>query len=325
MGSFLSGVLGTNSAVDVNSQNPYAAIQPWQQQAQQLAGQLQQQAAGGGPNPAQLQLQQNVQNIAQQQANQYAANRSLSPEAAARLAGQNAAQMGSQAAGQSAILQAQQQLAAQGQLGNLYSQQQQALNQAGTINAQIAGANQQQASGIVGGLMQGLAGAGGALLQGNGISGVGQALGSLATGAKGADGGFVEKGQIKPPHLQAIEDIYYPHMAKGGKVKALLSPGEKYLSPKEAKEVAVGDKKVNEAGHKIPGKAKVEGDSLKNDIVPANLEEGGIVIPRSIMNSKNPEKEAAKFIAKALSEHGKSPEGEFRGALKRAIAGRKTK
>lgn len=97
-------------------------------------------------------------------------------------------------------------------------------------------------------------------------------------------------------------------MARGGQVPAMVSPGEKYLDPREAKEVASGKKSAMKAGETIKGKAKVKGDSLKNDTVPKNLEEGGIVIPRSVMNSKDPKKEAAKFVAahlKSLAKGGK--------------------
>jgi hypothetical protein len=112
------------------------------------------------------------------------------------------------------------------------------------------------------------------------------------------------------------------YMAKGGMVPAMVSPGEKYLNPKEAKEVASGKESVKKEGKKIPGKAEVSGDSLANDKVPAKLEEGGIVIPRSKMGS---EEEAQKFVAKEMAKHMKSPEGEFHQALKRAVEKRKNK
>lgn len=51
----------------------------------------------------------------------------------------------------------------------------------------------------------------------------------------------------------------------------------------------------------VPGKAKVAGDSLKNDTVDAKLSPGEIVIPRSIATSKNAPAEAAKFVAACLA------------------------
>lgn len=90
--------------------------------------------------------------------------------------------------------------------------------------------------------------------------------------------------------------------SQGGKVPAMVSPGEKYLPPSEVKKVALGQKSPLSAGRTIPGKAKVSGDSYANDTVPANLEEGGIVIPRSVMQSKNPAEQARKFVAAVLAK-----------------------
>jgi hypothetical protein len=95
---------------------------------------------------------------------------------------------------------------------------------------------------------------------------------------------------------------YQPGFAEGGKVPAMVSPGEKYLPPQEVKKVAAGQKEPHRAGVKIPGQAKVAGDSLKNDTVPMTLEEGGIVIPRSVVQSKNPEEQARKFVAAVLAK-----------------------
>lgn len=88
--------------------------------------------------------------------------------------------------------------------------------------------------------------------------------------------------------------------SKGGQVPAMLSPGERYLPPSEAKAVVQGKESPLKAGQEVPGKAKVKGNSLKNDTVPATLEEGGIVIPRSIMQSKDAAKKAAAFVAAHL-------------------------
>lgn len=89
--------------------------------------------------------------------------------------------------------------------------------------------------------------------------------------------------------------------AKGGKVPAMVSPGEVYLPPSKAKEVAHG-KASPMAGEHIKGKAKVKGDSLKNDVVPKLLDEGGVVIPRSVMQSPNAAEKAAKFVAAVMAK-----------------------
>jgi hypothetical protein len=95
--------------------------------------------------------------------------------------------------------------------------------------------------------------------------------------------------------------------AEGGKVPALVSPGEKYLSPEQAQDVLKG-KENPMNGKTIPGKAKVKGDSYANDTVPVTLEEGGCVIPRSVLQSDQPMKNAIKFVhahMKKMAKGGK--------------------
>ncbi len=55
-----------------------------------------------------------------------------------------------------------------------------------------------------------------------------------------------------------------------------------------------------EAGGPVPGQAKVEGNSLKNDVVDAKLSPGEVVLPRTVAH--DPEK-AAQFV-KHLMAHG---------------------
>jgi hypothetical protein len=101
------------------------------------------------------------------------------------------------------------------------------------------------------------------------------------------------------------------HMAaaKGGPVKAMLSPGERYLPPAEVDKVKKGEKEPMKAGVKVPGKPKVGGakDDYANDIIPADLEEGGLVLPRSVTQSKHPEWAAHKFVAAHMAKGGMLP------------------
>lgn len=90
----------------------------------------------------------------------------------------------------------------------------------------------------------------------------------------------------------------------GGKVPVIVSPGEAIVPKDNVKAVGSGKASLGEAAHMIPGKAKVAGDSLKNDTVPMQAEEGAVVIPRSIMNSKDPAKNAADFVAKYMAKGG---------------------
>jgi hypothetical protein len=129
--SFIGGLLGTSNDYRAGSDpnNPYSqdAIQQQLKNQNQIYGQQQNlgnilldQTQGKGPNPAQLQYQQNTEQAIQNNAGLLASQRGLNPALAARMASQNAAQMQGQAGQSAAVLQAQQQLASQGQLQNLY-------------------------------------------------------------------------------------------------------------------------------------------------------------------------------------------------------------
>lgn len=73
---------------------------------------------------------------------------------------------------------------------------------------------------------------------------------------------------------------------KGGKVPAMVSPGEIYLSPEKVHKVIHEGVDPAKIGEKFKGKAKVKGDSLKNDTIPKDLEEGGVVIDRKNMGTR---------------------------------------
>ena len=96
--------------------------------------------------------------------------------------------------------------------------------------------------------------------------------------------------------------------ARGGPVPAMLSPGEKYLSPDKVDKVANGADPLSE-GKKVPGKPKVAGakNDYANDTVKATLQEGGIVLPRSVTQSKNPHWAAKKFVESVMAKQGLKP------------------
>jgi len=99
------------------------------------------------------------------------------------------------------------------------------------------------------------------------------------------------------------EGPYHGHVANylfhdGGKVPAMVSPGEIYLSPEQVHKVVSEGANPLKIGHKFPGKAKVKGDSFKNDTIPTELEEGGVVIDKN--HVMNPEK-AELFVHRAIA------------------------
>ena len=53
-------------------------------------------------------------------------------------------------------------------------------------------------------------------------------------------------------------------------------------------------------------KAVKKGNSYANDKVPALLSEGEVVIPRNVMQSKDPARGAAQFVAQVMAKRKKS-------------------
>jgi hypothetical protein len=122
-----------------------------------------------------------------------------------------------------------------------------------------------------------------------GASALGSSIGGAlkpSTASQGMAGGPSDAGMPQSNTLMA---------AKGGKVPALVSPGEQYLPPKDVYKVKQGANPLT-VGERIPGKPKHPGNDYRNDVVPKTLEAGGIVIPNKVMQAKNPHFEAMKFV-----------------------------
>lgn len=295
-------------------------------------------AAGQGFNPAQAQLANatgaNIANQAALMAGQRGA--ASNPGLIARQAAMQGGNIQQQAAGQAAALQAQQSLAAMNNQANIAGQQvgnqlgatnaynQQALQGQGNLlnagsaqnQANIANVSQQNQANA--GLQRDIFGAQNQLLgnitsaAGTALSGMGGGAAGGATGA-GQGGGAASKfgqvamaaegGMVGP---KSKIGQHFHMMAKGGQVPALVSPGEKYLDPQDVKKVEHGVNPMS-VGEKIPGKALVGGakNSYANDVVPKTLEEGGIILPRSVTQSKNPGRSAQDFVNAIFAKKGK--------------------
>ncbi len=223
-------------------------------------------------------------------------------------------------------------------LNQLQSQNQLNVQQQGgqnTANAGVAAHNAQAQNQGLGGIASGLGSAIGSIFGGSGgnESGntgtaadklSGNTADSLQTPALGSSAGIGGQpmapalfGQQKPmagPNLGVkfahgghIDPSHEPKSNAARHLKqvpAMVSPGEIYLSPSEAKKVA--DNKANplKAGEKIKGQAKVKGDSLENDTVSKTLTEGGVVIPRSVLESVDPSANAAAFVRAHMAKRG---------------------
>lgn len=343
----IGGMLGlSGGASGTGFAGPTAAAdQTGMRNLQNTYQQLQQVANGQGPDPAMAQYNQNIQNLAGQQAGAIGSIQGISPALAARMISQQGGAAMQNAAAAGAKTQAEQQLGALGQQATVANNQAgNAINQQNNINnanAGLASTGMQNQAGMMGGIMQG---AGMALGMADG--GAVPAMAPMAQpGPQSQFAQFLQgaSGQVAP--VAQMSDTAMPvsgpaalqkgassllgalrskspapgevgsqvgggigasagagvGMARGGKVPAMVSPGETYLSPQKVAAVAKG-KNPLKAGERIPGKPKVAGNSYANDVVPKMLEAGGVVIPNSIMQSKDPAGNAMDFVAKIIAK-----------------------
>jgi hypothetical protein len=108
-------------------------------------------------------------------------------------------------------------------------------------------------------------------------------------------GKIVDYNKGLPMMLAAQADLHKRLTALEGKgVQKFYKGGE---VQQDARPLPVA---LSKGGHVVPGKAKVEGDSELNDVVPALLSPGEFVIPRSVAK-KSPE-QILKFIKKIKAE-----------------------
>jgi hypothetical protein len=277
-------------------------------QQQSLADVLRARAEGrGGPSLAELQLQQTLEQNRRAAAGAIAgAGRGINPALAQRLLLQQQSTLGQQAAGQGAILRAQEQLAAQQalgqQLGGMRGAEQSLFSSAGQfglgqekLNVErqeaqrqreldVALANQRaeqerqrlqqvQETDVQAGSERQRAAAGEFAVE------AGKAL--------LADGGKVEA-KKKMPKAKIIA-------AHAAARKAMPNFQEQYGEDK-GKEVAYATMMKMANKNKLAEGDLAKLDNKKNDVVPAMLSEGEAVIPRSIMMSPKPAEAAAKFV-----------------------------
>ena len=260
-------------------------------QQQVLANQYADIVAGRGPNPAQAMLNNATgQNIAQQgalMAGQRGANANVG--LMARQAAQQGAGIQQNAVGQAAQLQAQQQLGAmQAQAAQQQAMQAVAANQT-SMGLQGAGAAATNVNNIMGQV--------GNMLSGQNQANVGMQSNINATNA-GIQGKVAGAQQGLLGGLLGGAGIASSGGGQGAAASSFAHGGAVPNGPRSA----VGKHFSNyKMGGRIPGKAQVSGDSLKNDTVPAMLSPGEIVVPRSA--AKDPKKAAA--FAHAVSMRGK--------------------
>lgn len=110
-----------------------------------------------------------------------------------------------------------------------------------------------------------------------------------------------------------VMQFYHP-LAHGGQVPVVLSPGEKVLSPEQARsprapmiaaKVAADkhDREPLQHGGRVPGKAAMPGDNPKNDTYRTSLRKGSMVLPRTVAD--DPSRAVSFMEAQALKRHAK--------------------
>lgn len=164
--------------------------------------------------------------------------------------------------------------------------------------------------GIGGGMAGGSGGGGGSSGGEKKFNGAGMLVGGAKGAATGATiGGLfggvgAVPGAIIGGGLGAIGGSGM--LAEGGEVPVLLSPGERKLSPEQARLAAGGKLNPMKAGEKVPGKPKVGGakNDYANDTHEDSVQAGSIIIPRSVTQGKDAEKKSIAFVQACLAKHG---------------------
>lgn len=289
-------VVASQQQIQAFTQN--LSAQNGTQNQQDIYNKFGQVAAGQGPNPALDALRQATGQNVQAQAALAAGERGSGANVGliARQAAQQGATTQQQAVGQAATLESQQQLSALGQqagiagqeVGELGSALNAGANTSLTNQGQVLGAQGQYNTTVAGGqenqnnnnattnntLLKGGLGALGGLGAGLAKGGGDSSSGATTTPApvSASKGGLIGL----PDHLQKLADIYHKGRA---------------LPMKQ--------------GGQVPGKAKVKGDSPKNDTVPALLSAGEEVLPRSVTQGPNAPQKAAEFVRHLQEQQGK--------------------
>lgn len=298
------------------------------QQQQNLANTLLAQSQGQGPNPALAMLNNQTGQNVQQQGALMASQRgaSANPALIARQAAMQGAMAQQQGVGQAAALQAQQQLAAQGALQNqqnamaggalqgegiqqgAIAAQNSANLAAQGINAQIASQNQATNAGILGGLLGGAGAALGGIKWNSGGEVPHYALGGMAMDPIMGIQNYTQTAMPalsmgSSPLAGALTQAgkNFAEARKKGQAEAPAGPSVYDFSstqnaPLERGLYGAGPLMMESGGGHVPGTPEYSGDNEKNDVVPALLSPGEIVLPNSVTQAPDMEAKALEFL-----------------------------
>ncbi len=170
-------------------------------------------------------------------------------------------------------------------------------------NAAVAAKTSQNQAGGIGGLVGGLGQVAGGMFGVPSMSSLGGSIGGALGigGGSAAAGGAAEVAGDLLPLAIANKGGMVPKYADGGQVGGPSSIAGRMLMGLAEGGMIQGENLAAQ-GEAVPGVAQVSGDSPKNDNVPALLSPGEVVIPRTVMQSKNPVENSAKFVQAILAK-----------------------
>lgn len=271
---------------------------------------LDQYSQGNAPSAAQIQMQQGINQASQQAQALAASQRGISPALAARMAAQSQAGIAQNAAAQGAALRAQEQQ----NYMNMLGQEHQSIRTGQIGGAQLQAYNANQSANRTAGILGGI---------GSGI----------AMGAMLNKGGEVPHMAMGGPMMMAAPEVgsavpalgpsmgQYMQAYKMGKSSSMIpdeampkSPDIQTMGPAPMSRIgqhlsmARGGQVNMVDGGTVPGEARVRGDNLKNDVVPAMLSPKEIVLPRSVTMHPNAPDKAREFVAAIMARKGQLPQ-----------------
>lgn len=273
------------------------------QQQTSLASALEAQANGtGGPSIAELQLRQGTDRTAAQAQGLIASQRGINPGMAAKLGAGAAANANQQAAGQAAVLRAQEQQAARAQLAQvLAGQRGQSIDQ-GSASASLFG--------TAGGLQVNQRGQDvQAAMDAQRINAAtADANADRAAGVRRSDQANDAAVRTSDAESRRRSDAVLQNIATGAGQAAAQDAAANKLDDFE-----LTDGLAHGGAGIVPGRAQVAGDSKRNDTVHAKLSPGEfhVIVPRSIVNGPDAPERAAAFVEALLRQ---SKRGADRGA-----------
>lgn len=116
-----------------------------------------------------------------------------------------------------------------------------------------------------------------------------------------AEGGFVLDEEVPLDEVAATTTVRPD--AGWGKVTVKGAEGGQVQPNALLESIKSGQILQGKSGGKVPGKAKVPGNSYENDTVHALLSPGEVVIPRHVMHGPKPGERAKKFINAMMDLH----------------------